>query len=99
MVGNVPPRVLRPNGVTQKLLSSDWQDAGTHLRCDDRSGEGVVGVVLEDKRTLVNLPQLRSVKAEDPLALDPSIAAITGGTISDPNAVRARADAGAKKKK
>jgi hypothetical protein len=59
----------------------------------------VVGVVLEDKRTLSNLPQLRAMKAEDPFALDPSVSAITRGGISDPNAARARPDAGAPKRK
>jgi hypothetical protein len=94
------PRVLTPKpGGPTSLVSSDWQDPGTHLRADDRSGDGVVGIVLEDKRTLSALPQLRSVKPVDPLALDPSIAAITGGTLSDPNAFRAHPDAGTPKKK
>ncbi len=92
-----PPRVNNVSP-TRRLLSCDWQDAGTHLRADDRSGDNVVGIVLEDKRTLANLPQLRSVKAEDPFALDPAIAAITHGSISDPNATRT-ADAGAPKKR
>jgi hypothetical protein len=95
-----PPRVLVPKpGGPMRLVSSDWQDTGTHLRADDRSGDGVVGIVLEDKRTLVALPQLRSVKVDDPLALDPSIAAITRGSLSDPNAFRGTPDAGAPKKK
>jgi hypothetical protein len=94
------PRVVTPlPGGPMRPLSSDWQDSGTHLRADDRSGDGVVGVVLEDKRTLASLPQLRSVKVEDPLALDPSIAAITRGSLSDPNAFRGTPDAGATKKK
>jgi len=93
------PRVVTPAPGSTKLVSSDWQDAVTHVRVDDRSGDGVVGVVLEDKRTLAALPQLRAVKPVDPLALDPSIAAITRGSLSDPNAQRAQADAGAKKKK
>jgi hypothetical protein len=95
-----PPRVLTPKpGGPLRLVSSDWQDPGTHLRADDRSGDRVVGIVLEDKRTLVALPQLRSVKVEDPLALDPSIAAITRGSLSDPNAFRSGPDGGAPKKK
>jgi hypothetical protein len=94
------PRVITPKpGGPMRLLSSDWQDPGTHLRADDRSGDGVVGIVLEDKRTLASLPQLRSVKADDPLALDPSIAAITRGSLSDPNALRGLSDAGPPKKK
>jgi hypothetical protein len=76
---------------------TDWQDAMSHLRCDDRSSEHLVGIVLEDKRTLANLGSLRSHKAEDPFALDPSIAAVTKGGISDPNAARSKSsgDAGA----
>jgi hypothetical protein len=77
--------------------STDWQDTMSHLRADDRSGEHLVGVVLEDKRTLANLASLRSHKAEDPFAIDPSIAAVTKGGISDPNAARSSkpTDAGA----
>ena len=65
---------------------TDWQDTMSHLRADDRSSEHLVGIVLEDKRTLANLASLRSHKAEDPFAIDPSIAAVTKGGISDPNA-------------
>jgi len=94
------PRVVTPvPGGPMRLLSSDWQDPGTHLRIDDRSGDGVVGIVLEDKRTLAALPQLRSVKAVDPFALDPSIVAITRGSLSDPNAAHAAPDGGTPKKK
>ena len=79
--------------------STDWQDARSHLRADDRSGEHLVGVVLEDKRTLAVLASLRPNKATDPLAIDPSIAAVTKGGISDPNARRTPQgpDAGAPK--
>lgn len=74
--------------------TADWQDSSTHLRAEDL-GDGNVSVVLEEKNTLNNLPQLRANKEVDPLAMDPSIAAITRGGISDPNAMRAQADAGA----
>ena len=43
--------------------TTDWQDAMSHLRADDRSGEHLVGIVLEDKRTLANLASLRAHKA------------------------------------
>jgi hypothetical protein len=78
-------------------VETDWQDAMSHLRADDRSSERLVGIVLEDKRTLANLGTLRSHKAEDPFAIDPSIAAVTKGGISDPNAARSKSsvDAGA----
>lgn len=80
--------------------TADWQDASTHLRVVDRSGEHLVGVVLEDKRTLTNLPSLRTNKAADPFALDPSIAALTKHGVSDPNAAHQNiADAGAPRKR
>ncbi len=67
----------------------DWKDGSSHLRVVDRSaGDRVVGVVLEDNGTLGNLASLRPVKAEDPTAIDPTIAAVTKGGLSDPNAAR-----------
>jgi hypothetical protein len=98
MVG-AAPRVQAPVPGSPRPLSSDWQDAQSHLRIDDRSGDGVVGIVLEDKQTLAALPTLRAVKPVDPFALDPSIVAITRGSLSDPNAQRVAPDAGAPKKK
>ncbi len=65
----------------------DWQDSSSHLRLVDRSGEGVVALILEDKQTLGNLASLRPNKDVDPTAIDPSIAAVTkGSNRSDPNA-------------
>jgi hypothetical protein len=65
----------------------DWKDSGNHLRLVDRSGEKVVGVVIEDGNTLANLASLRSQKTTDPTEIDPSITAVTGGkNRSDPNA-------------
>jgi hypothetical protein len=82
------------------FTTSDWQDTTTHLRAVDRSGvDHIVGVILEDRQTLSALPQLRSAKIEDPLAMDPSIAAITKGGISDPSAFRNKGDAGPPPKK
>jgi hypothetical protein len=78
----------------------DWQDRSDHLRAIDRSSEHLVGLVVEDKSTLQNLSALRSNKPIDPFAIDPSIAAITRGGISDPNAARSSAgDAGARGKR
>jgi hypothetical protein len=89
------PRVQPPTADGAiRFVTSDWQDSATHLRMDDRSGDTVVGIVLEEKRTLFALPQLRSVKPSDPLALDPSIAAITRNGVSDPNAATFHPDAG-----
>lgn len=78
---------------------TEWADPSTHMRVVDRSGEGVVGVVLEDKATLSSLPQLRANKLEDPMAMDPAIARITSGGNSDPNSAqpKAGADAGARR--
>jgi hypothetical protein len=75
--------------------SADWQDSSTHMRVLDRSAEHLVGLVLEDKQTMLNLTSLRSNKPEDPFALDPSIAALTKRGVTDPNAGKAAsADAG-----
>lgn len=95
----VPARI-RAADPSQGLdrTTADWQDATTHLRAVDRSSEHVVGVVVEDKNTLSNLASLRPNKETDPFALDPSIAAVTRGGVSDPNAARSTPDAGAKKK-
>lgn len=64
----------------------DYKDASSHLRVLDRSGEKVVGIAIEDSSTVSNLASLRSVKADDPNAIDPSVAAVTKGGLSDPNA-------------
>jgi hypothetical protein len=77
----------------------DWKDGSSHLRVVDRSGEHAVAVVMEDSGTLGNLASLRTMKAEDPTAIDPTIAAVTKGGLSDPNAVRAAASASAGGKK
>jgi hypothetical protein len=92
----VPGRVRAPdaqNGLERTTV--DWQDAMNHLRCVDRSSERLVGVVMEDKRTLANLGTLRANRPVDPFAIDPAIAAVTRGGVSDPNAARARGDADA----
>ena len=62
----------------------EWQDATTHLRLVDLGHNA--GVITEDRSTLANLPQLRANRPSDPLAVDPSIAAVTHGNLSDPNA-------------
>jgi len=85
-----------------EFTTVDWQDGQTHLRVLDRSASKVVGVVLEERSTLNALPQLRSNKAEDPMAIDPSISAATRSDISDPNhpgaAPASSAKPGSKKK-
>jgi hypothetical protein len=77
----------------------DWKDGSSHLRVVDRSGERVVAVVMEDNGTLGNLAALRPNKAEDPTAIDPTIAQVTKGGLSDPNAIKAAASGSAPSKK
>jgi hypothetical protein len=95
------PGRVRAADPAQQLDSptTDWQDLTTHLRAVDRSGEHLVGIVLEDRNTLSKLATLRANKPADPFALDPSIAAITKTGISDPNAAHAAPDAGTSRKK
>lgn len=77
----------------------DWKDGASHLRLVDRSGDHVVAVVIEDNGTLANLASLRTNKAEDPTAIDPTIAAVTKGGLSDPNAAKAAPSSSAPGKK
>jgi len=65
----------------------DYKDGSSHLRVVDRSaGDRVAAVVIEDNGTLGNLASLRSNKPEDPNAIDPTVAQVTKGGLSDPNA-------------
>lgn len=66
--------------------SVNWKDNVNQLRALDRSGEGLVGLVIEDASTAGNIASLRSNKMEDPTAIDPTITAVTRGGLSDPNA-------------
>jgi hypothetical protein len=93
---STPGRIRAANPMQNiPYTTADWQDGATHLRAEDLA-DGNVAVILEEKNTLNNLAQLRANKEVDPLAMDPSIAAITRSGISDPNAARATArDAGA----
>jgi hypothetical protein len=77
----------------------DWKDGSSHLRVVDRSGERVAGLVIEDNGTLGNLASLRTMKAEDPTAIDPTIAQVTKGGLSDPNAAKTSPSAAASGKK
>lgn len=96
-----PGRVRQPGSPNgPDVTTADWQDAQTHLRVVDRSGEKLVGLVLEDKATLNMLGTLRANKATDPFAIDPSIAALTKNGVADPNAAKGGGgDAGASKTK
>lgn len=77
----------------------DWKDGSSHLRLVDRSGDRVVAVVVEDNGTLGNLASLRTNKAEDPTAIDPTIAAVTKGGLTDPNAAKTAPSSSAAGKK
>jgi hypothetical protein len=94
---SVPARI-RPADPGQGVdrTTADWQDKTTHVRAVDRSSEHVLGIVLEDRSTLGSLASLRAVKASDPFAIDPAIAAVTKQGVTDPNAAhdRAKGDAG-----
>jgi hypothetical protein len=83
-----------PSTHDPELTTVDWQDATSHLRLLDRSGEHIVGVVLEERATLNSLASLRKNKPTDFSAIDPSIAAVTKNGISDPNAARSKMAAG-----
>lgn len=91
---------IRAANPSQGLVftTADWEDASTHVRALDRSFEHIVGVALEDRPTLNALPGLRANKEDDPLAMDPSIAAITRGGVSDPSGKSADGGAPPKKK-
>jgi hypothetical protein len=82
---NAPPGRAHNPDANYAYTTVEWQDDKTHVRILDRSGSHAVSVVLEERSTLANLPMLRARKAEDPFALDPSIRAVTKGTVSDPN--------------
>jgi len=97
---SVAARIRTPDAAQgRERTEADWQDAKTHLRAVDRTGEHLIGVVLEDRATTANLAALRSNRPVDPFALDPSIANLTRQGVSDPNAGRAAtADAGTKRR-
>ncbi|MDF2694435.1 MAG: hypothetical protein K0S65_2818, partial [Labilithrix sp.] len=79
--------------------SVDWKDGASHLRAVDRSGDRLVGLVIEDSATLSNLAALRPNKPVDPNEIDPSIVAVTKGTNrTDPNASTAPAGSASGKK-
>jgi hypothetical protein len=95
----VAGRILAANAAQGRANTTvDWQDTATHLRAVDRST--LAGIIYEDRATLANIAQLRPNKEEDPLAMDPSIAAATRGQGRvDPNAQKADAGKGATPKK
>lgn len=98
---NTPARI-RAADPSQGLsfTTADWQDATTHLRALDRTRDGVVGIVIEERATLNALPNLRNAQVADPFAIDPTIAAATRGVgRQDPNAVRDGGAPDAAKKK
>ena len=95
----VPGRVRAADPSQGQIFTTvDWQDGTTHLRAVDRSNNShLVAVVFEDRSTLGNIERLRANKVDDPLAMDPSIAAITRGGISDPSGRAAPSGSGTAK--
>lgn len=97
---NAQGRVQHPDekkGIS--IPTVDWKDGTSHLRAVDRSGEHVVGIAVEESGTISNLAALRPNKPVDPMAIDPSITAVTSGTNrSDPNGASAAPSASAGKK-
>jgi hypothetical protein len=89
---------IRGADASQERTEADWQDMRSHLRAVDREREHLVGIVLEDRNTLVNLNSLRANKPVDPFTIDPAIAALTKKGVTDPNAAHAGDDAGARGK-
>jgi hypothetical protein len=80
----VAGRVRQPDATNGlDFTTVDWQDGTTHARVLNRNE--LVGVVLEERATLNALPQLRSNKGDDLMAIDPSITAATRSDISDPS--------------
>lgn len=78
----------------------DWKDGVSRLRAVDRSGDRVVGIVIEESSTVSNLAALRPNKPVDPNEIDPSIKAVTGGANRiDPNAASAAPSSSAPAKK
>jgi hypothetical protein len=75
----------------------DYKDGSSHLRVLDRSTEKIVAVIIEDNNTLANIASLRSNKAEDPNAIDPTVTAVTNKGLSDPNAPSGSPSASGKK--
>ena len=78
---------------------TEWKDNNSHLRLVDRSSEGEIGIAIASNSIESQLPQLRANKMDDPFAMDPSVAAATRGSLSDPNGTAATPDAGAPKPK
>lgn len=82
-------RALPPDPAHGRYLPQvDWRDKDAktnHFRLVDRSGEGVVGVAIEDLEVAKTLATTRIAKAVDPLAIDPTIEQVTAKQASDPN--------------
>jgi hypothetical protein len=59
------------------FASAEWKDGTSHMRAIDRSGDHMVGIVVEESATLSNLNALRPNKMPDPNEIDPSVTAVT----------------------
>jgi len=75
---NAQGRMRQPDpGKGTFYPTAEWKDATSHLRAIDRSGEHLVGIVVEESATLANLSALRPNKLPDPNEIDPSVTAVT----------------------
>lgn len=64
----------------------DWNDGAQHIRLIDRTDEGVVGFVLEDRGASDRMAAFRAAHKEGEGAIDPSIQNVTRpGPAVDPN--------------
>jgi hypothetical protein len=83
---------------TMDFDETDWVDKRGHLRALNR-GSKVIALVLEDLSTSNRIASMRTNTMSDPTAIDPSIAAVTKGGVSDPNAAQPMPSASAKPKR
>jgi hypothetical protein len=90
-------RLKQPDGKGIDKPITDWRDSQSILGAIDRSNERVVGVRIAEMATVSNLAALRPNKPQDPNEIDPSVLAVTKGSMSDPNAAGSSSAAPGKK--
>jgi hypothetical protein len=83
-------RVLAADpGQGRRTTEVDWADATSHVRALDRSQQGLVGLVTEERITAIKMASLRASQGKDEGAVDPLIQMVTRGNdggAPDPNA-------------
>ena len=80
-------RSVPPDGAQQRSYPEvDWVDGANHIRLIDRSDEGIVGFVVEERAQADRLAAIKAANKGDEGAIDPSIQAVTRpGQVVDPN--------------